>query len=168
MQIKKEFKGNIGLFLVCAELSKRNLIVMPTSRNTKGYDLVVLEPKANKSIAIQVKCTDKKDFPILNSHWCNYKMKIKEKILADFIFVDISNVEEPRYFVLTKMQIRNTIRTRIRNYIRQYQEKHAMTLEQMLQKEKEQNRKPDLWTLKLTEIDKFEDEWQKLVKKIRK
>jgi len=48
MTIEKEFKGNVGLFLVCAEFSKRNLIAMPTSRNTKGYDVVVLNPKTNK------------------------------------------------------------------------------------------------------------------------
>jgi len=50
MEIKKEFKGSVGLFLVCAELSKQNLIAMPTSRNTKSYDIIVLNPDTNRSI----------------------------------------------------------------------------------------------------------------------
>ena len=102
MEIKKEFKGNVGLFLVCAELSKLNLIVMPTSRNTKGYDIVVLNPCTNKSVGLQVKCSDRKEFPIFSSHWKNYKEKIDEKILSPFVFVDISEINNPRYYILTR------------------------------------------------------------------
>ena len=46
---ERQFKGNLGMFLVCAELSKHNLIAMPTSRNTKGYDIVVLNPRTNRA-----------------------------------------------------------------------------------------------------------------------
>ena len=88
--IAPQFKGNLGLFLVCAELSKRNLIAMPTARNTKGYDIVVLNPKTKKAVPIQVKCTDKRDFPILNTHWRDYEDRIEDSILCDFVFVDIS------------------------------------------------------------------------------
>lgn len=35
-EIKKEFKGNIGLFFTCNEISKMNFIAMPTSRNREN------------------------------------------------------------------------------------------------------------------------------------
>jgi hypothetical protein len=71
--IGREFKGNLGLYLVCVELSKLNLITMPTTRNTKGYDIMVMNPATNKATGVQVKCTDKKDFPVIASHWSDYK-----------------------------------------------------------------------------------------------
>jgi hypothetical protein len=62
-KVAKDFKGNVGIFLVAAKLSAMNIIALTTSRNTKGYDIVVLNPETNKGKGIQVKCTDKKDFP---------------------------------------------------------------------------------------------------------
>jgi len=112
MEIKREFKGNVGLFLVCAELSKLNLIVMPTTRNTKGYDIVVLNPCTNKSVGLQVKCSDRKEFPIFSSHWKNYKEKIDEKILSPSL---------------------------------------------------ERKRKPDLWVLKLSDVEKYKDRWDSII-----
>lgn len=95
--IKPQFKGNLGMFLVCAELSKLNLIAMPTSRNTKGHDIVVLNPQTNKAVGLQVKCTDRKDFPVLTSNWSDYEEKIEEKIMADFVFVDISELDNDTF-----------------------------------------------------------------------
>ncbi|MDD4877220.1 MAG: hypothetical protein PHQ86_08875, partial [Dehalococcoidales bacterium] len=104
--IKPQFKGNIGIFLVCAELSKLNLIAMPTSRNTKGYDILVMNPETNKSVGIQVKCTDRKDFPILSSYWKNYEEEIQRKIICDFVFVDIADLKNPGYYVLSVAEMR--------------------------------------------------------------
>ena len=58
--LKKEYKGNVGLFLVCLEISKKNLIALPTSRNTRGLDLIVLHPDTNKAVGLKVKCSDQK------------------------------------------------------------------------------------------------------------
>jgi len=159
MGIKKEFKGNVGLFLVCAELSKRNLIAMPTSRNTKGYDVIVLNPDTNKSIGIQVKCSDKKEFPIINSHWKDYEEKIDERIICPFVFVDISDINNPRYYILMKDEVKNLIKETIERYIEEYQNKHKMTFREMLEMEERTKRRADLWVLKLSNIEKYKDNW---------
>ena len=164
--IEPKFKGNIGMFLVCAELSKRNLIAMPTSRNTKGYDVVVLNPESNKSVGLQVKCTDKKDFPIMNSHWCDYEQQIKGKILCDFIFVDIAAVNVPQYFILSVEEMKDTLTSSIWEYALRYQQKNNLDWAGMLRVEKEQKRKPNLWTLKLSQIDKFKDNWRTIINKL--
>ncbi len=167
MKIKREFKGNLGVFLVCAELSKRNLIAMPTSRNTKGYDVIALNPDTNISIGIQVKCSDKGEFPILTSHWSNYKEKIKEKIISPYIFVDISNLEKPNYYILTKEEMKNLMIERIESYIRKYQEKHNTTFEEMLKMEKETKRKPDVHVIKLKDIENYKDKWNSIIDLLR-
>ena len=163
MEIKKEFKGNVGLYLVCAELSKRNLIALPTSRNTKGYDVVVLNPTTNKSIGIQVKCSDKKEFPIFSSHWRDYEKKINEKILSPFILVDISNIDAPVYYILTKREMKNLMKVKIEEYINSYQEKHKITLEEMLKKEEKEKRKADLWVLKLSDVKDYKNRWRAII-----
>jgi hypothetical protein len=124
--IKSQFKGNLGMFLLCAELSKRNLIAMPTSRNTKGYDIVVLDPETNAAIGIQVKCSDAREFPILNSHWRDYREKIEEKITSPFVFVDISDSDKPNYFVVGEEDLKGLLQSSIETYVRDYGQKHGL------------------------------------------
>jgi len=163
MEIKKEFKGNVGLFLVCAELSKRNLIAMPTSRNTKGYDIIVLNPATNKSIGVQVKCSDKKEFPIFSSHWKNYNDKINEKIMSPFVFVDISNIDDPRYYILTEEEMKDLAKEKIEGYIKIYQKKHKKTFEEMLKMEESTKRNANLWVLKLSDVEKYKNKWRSII-----
>ncbi len=59
----------------------RNLIALPTSRNTKGIDLVILNDESNKSVGLQIKCSDKKEYPVINSYWYDYKEEIRKKII---------------------------------------------------------------------------------------
>ena len=153
--IKREFKGNLGMFLVCAELSKRNLIAMPTSRNTKGYDIVVLNPETNTAAAIQVKCTDRKDFPILSSHWRDYE----EKIVADFVLVDISDSDKAKYFIVSDKDLKGILRSSIKKYASDYGKKHNQSWERMLDSEKTERRKPNLWAIKLSDIEAYEGKW---------
>jgi hypothetical protein len=35
-ELKREFKGNLGLFLVCAELTKRNLLILEEICKQRG------------------------------------------------------------------------------------------------------------------------------------
>jgi hypothetical protein len=86
--IEKQFKSDVGVYLVAAKLSQMNLIALTTSRNTKGYDIVVLEPSTNQGRGIQVKCSDKSEFPVMQSLLRDYQQEIPKKIVSDFVFVD--------------------------------------------------------------------------------
>ena len=158
MEIKKEFKGNIGLYLVCAELSKRNLIALPTSRNTKGYDVVVLNPTTNKSIGIQVKCSDKKEFVIFGSNFKNYPIKIKEKILSPFVLVDISQWIKTGstvgYYILSESEMKKLLGKKMKRYISTHPHRKAV-------------KKPAPWSLKIKDIQKYKDEWGTIIGLLR-
>ena len=54
-QTNRQIAGNIGLFYVCCELSRRGWNVMPTSRNARGIDIVAYKGNALKPVLIQVK-----------------------------------------------------------------------------------------------------------------
>jgi len=164
---KPQFKGNLGMFLVCAELSKRNLIAMPTSRNTKGYDIVVLNPETNAAVGIQVKCTDRKEFPILSSHWRDYEEKIEEKIVSDFVFVDISDSDKPNYFIVTDKELKALLKSSIKKYVSDYGDKHDLSWERMLEKEKTEKRKPDLWVIRLKDIEAYKNRWETITDRLQ-
>ena len=168
-EIKPQFKGNLGMFLVCAELSKHNLIAMPTSRNTKGYDIVVLNPETNAGAAIQIKCTDQpqKGFPIMTAHWRDYEKKIDEHIMSDFVFVDISDLNKPNYFILSKEEFKRVFKSAVDQYGRKYQQGHGLTWEQMLEKEENEKRKPHLWAVELSDIEAYKDRWETITDKLR-
>lgn len=144
------------MFLVCAELSRRNLIALPTSRNTKGYDIVVMDPKNGEAMGIQVKCTDRKDFPVFTSHFRDFEQKIGDKIVAPFVFVDISDLATPRYFILSKEEMQRLLKHGVNSYMGVYSRKHGQSREETLQREKKAN----LWAVKLRHIESFENHWE--------
>ena len=156
---EKQFKGNLGMFLVCAELSKRNLIAMPTSGNLKGYDIIVLNPRTKKALPLQVKCGGKKGFPLLNSHWKDYEQTIENKILSDFVFVDISDLGNPRYFIVSEKEMKDIIRSSIILYSQRYQQKKTLTWEQMIEEENNKKRNPHVWAIDLKSIKEYENKW---------
>lgn len=56
--MKRQLVGNVGLYVVCAELSKMGFNVMPTARNAKGVDIVGYDDYG-KAFTVQVKTLTK-------------------------------------------------------------------------------------------------------------
>lgn len=55
MATKGQMTGMQGVYLVAAELTKRGLIVSPTSRSAFGADLLVTDDKCRHAWSVQVK-----------------------------------------------------------------------------------------------------------------
>ena len=58
---RNQLVGNIGLYYVCYELSKKGWNAMTTSRNARGVDVVIYDQKGPKSHTIQVKSLSKRN-----------------------------------------------------------------------------------------------------------
>jgi hypothetical protein len=166
-EVRREIKGNIGLFLTCVEVSKMNLIALPTSRNTKGLDLIVLQPDTNKSIGVQVKCSDKKQYPVFSSFWYNYEEVMSKKIISPFIFVDISVIEKPEYFILSKKQITEMLQKKIENYIDDYTKRKNVSLADIHAKEKSKKKNTDNWVVSHDEIKMYHKNWEAITDLIK-
>ncbi len=84
--------GNVGLYYVCYELSKKGWNVLPTSRNTKGVDIVIFSEKAYRKYTIQVKSLSQKTPVPLGNNLDN--------LFGDFLII-CRNVfdEKPEVFV---------------------------------------------------------------------
>lgn len=160
MNIEKQFKGNVGMYLVAAKLSQMNLIALTTSRNTRGYDVVVLNPSTNKGKGIQIKCSDRQEFPIMQSFLKDYEQEIQKKILCDYVFVDILSPDKPRFFVVPQEEMKQVLKESIESWI--FPIRSGKSFEEMKRTEK----KKQLWTVDLDNLEEYEDNWSSLIESL--
>jgi hypothetical protein len=94
--------GNVGLYYVCNELSKRRWNVLPTSRNAKGIDVVIYSQDAKRTHTLQVKALSKKSPAPIGSKLDN--------LIAEFLIVcrEVFS-EKPEVFVMRIDKIRKKI-----------------------------------------------------------
>jgi hypothetical protein len=98
LEMNAHIVGNIGLYFVCYELSKRGWNVMPTARNAKGIDIIAYNLTATRYIGVQVKSLSKKNpVPLGNS---------LEKIISDF-WIIVNDLEgTPGIFLLRPDEVK--------------------------------------------------------------
>ena len=53
--------GNIGLYWVCYQLSRRGWNAMPTARNARGVDVIAYNSDCSRMLAIQVKTLSRRN-----------------------------------------------------------------------------------------------------------
>jgi len=58
-EIRNDLVGIAGVHYVAFELSRRGMIALPTTRNTKGYDIIVVSSDGTRHANIQVKAAQK-------------------------------------------------------------------------------------------------------------
>ena len=94
-KMNSQVVGNIGLYYVCYQLSKRGWNVLPTSRNAKGIDIVIYDQLGNRRHTIQVKALSKRS-PV------PFSRDFKDLVPADFLIICRLVLEEkPETFVAT-------------------------------------------------------------------
>jgi hypothetical protein len=89
--LSKQMVGNIGLYYVCYELSKRGWNCLPTCRNAKGIDIVIYNHNAKCMRTIQVKSLSK----------INDNVSIST-FMADFLIICGNARANPEIFILTE------------------------------------------------------------------
>ncbi|MGC2384523.1 MAG: hypothetical protein WA631_15595 [Nitrososphaeraceae archaeon] len=60
VRVSNRLVGNIGLFYICYELSKRGWNALPTSRNARGIDIIIYSQDAKRKFTIQCKTLRRK------------------------------------------------------------------------------------------------------------
>jgi len=107
--------GNVGLYYVCYELSKRGWNVLPTSRNTKGIDIIIFSEKAKRMHTIQVKSLSKKDPVPLGSSL--------ENLFGEYLIICRKVFDEkPEIFIAKIDELKNNglIHERVKNNEKSY------------------------------------------------
>lgn len=92
--MSSQLVGNVGLFYVCYELSKRGWNCLPTSRNVKGIDIVIYNEDASITHTLQVKPLSKRNAVPFGSN---------KNLMAEFLIVCLLT-DPPTLWCLTKQE----------------------------------------------------------------
>ncbi len=121
--------GNIALYYTAYILSRHGWNVLPTSRNTRGVDIVIYSQDGTKMHTIQVKGLFKRNPVPFGSNSNN--------LIAEFYVIVLLNElkSEPWAFVLNKENIKEKLRMR------------------------EKNKKVSYWLKELKFLSEFKNKW---------
>ena len=115
--------GQVGEFLVCAELGRRGLIATPFAGNVPAFDILAADELC-RTVPIQVKASNSDNWPADARHWMNIEFDEDTKRQnyrepakienPDLIYVCVAiapanSTDGDRFFVLTKSQVQNAI-----------------------------------------------------------
>lgn len=109
---KNQLVGNIGLYYVCYELSKRGWNAMPTARNARGVDIVVYNQKGTVSHTLQVKSLTKRNPAPFGSSLGG--------LIADYIFIVNNVYETPNVYIVDTSTAKLRIHEGIKNGRKSY------------------------------------------------
>lgn len=109
--------GQIGEYLVCAELGRRGLIATPFAGNVPTFDVLATDEQC-RTVPIQVKCSKSETFPSDARNWMqieydpetgrqNYRCPLRIEN-ADLIYVCVAIAapgSRDRFFILKKSDL---------------------------------------------------------------
>ncbi len=154
--------GQIGEFLVCAELGRLGLIATPFAGNVPGFDVIATDEHYN-SVPIQVKANNGGSTWQFNGDKyldIDYDPKTKKqtigglKKIADpnliFVFVWLGHRKKSpdRYFVLTKRELQQVMRDHYEKYLRDHDGQRP------------QNPESRFIAIRLPELAPYENRWK--------
>ena len=129
--INSKLAGQIGEYLVCAELGKRGYIATSFTGNVPEFDLIIANENL-KTIPIQVKTSRSENWPTRANLWLNIEIDDKEKKQVDkgnivisnpnLIYVcvalaEIDTDKKDRFFILTKKDIQEICNKHYREWM---------------------------------------------------
>lgn len=124
-----QLTGQIGEYLVCAELGRLGLIATSFTGNVPEYDLLVCD-EGLKSLPIQVKTTRSVTWPSRANQWLNIEIDDSAEIQInhgrlqitnpDLVYVCVSLGQsrgQDRFFICTKTDIQDACITSYENWM---------------------------------------------------
>ncbi|MDP8206018.1 MAG: hypothetical protein P9L92_05085 [Candidatus Electryonea clarkiae] len=117
--LSNKLAGQVGEFLVCAELGRRGFIATSFTGNVPEFDLIVADEKLT-TIPIQVKTSRWNNYPTRANVWIDIEFDHKNKRQIDRGNLDIDNpeliyicislkktdsLERDRFFILQKKDL---------------------------------------------------------------
>ena len=129
--LSNKLAGQVGEYLVCAELGRRGLIATSFTGNVPEFDLVVADDKLT-TIPIQVKTSRADNYPTKASLWIDIEIDHENKQQIDrgdlsidnpaLIYISVSlkkadSTERDRFFVLKKMDLQKICAANYRKWM---------------------------------------------------
>ncbi|MFW6130858.1 MAG: hypothetical protein ACOC56_06690 [Atribacterota bacterium] len=113
-KISPSITGMAGVFFVSYQLSKKGMLVLPTNRNTKGFDIIAMDKDGQRLKLIQVKTQKKR-----SRYWpCGSPVPDFMGKDAFYIFTRPEEKGKEHYesFIVPANDVKKTIEERIEDY----------------------------------------------------
>ncbi len=160
--VDKALVGQYGVYHVASLLCWKGYNAVPTSRNTKAVDLIVHNPRNDKSVGIQVKTLrqqrkrdpSKDGYAIINV--IPEKMnEVKDKFSNPFVFVYIPTGEKPnpRCFIVPKEDVFKLCKEQWERYVRE--SKHRESTNEIAKRRQ-------VLGILVKELESYENKWDQL------
>jgi hypothetical protein len=159
--------GQIGEFLVCAELGRRGLIAAPFAGNVPAFDIVAADEACN-TVAIQVKSTRSDNWPVGAKDWMDIELDQKTQaqkpggpLLIEnpgLIYVHVVIAElnggKDQFFVLTKEQLQQVVITRYSSWMATINWRRP--------------KRPDCWEVRyrVQDLEPYRENWSLITEKL--
>ncbi len=163
--LNSKLAGQIGEFLVCAELGKRGLIATCFTGNVPEFDLIVADQDLN-TVPIQVKSSRSGNWPTKANLWLDIKVNHESKqqidngdsqitnpdlIYACVYLAKAESTDNDRYFILTKSDLQKICSENYRKWMNTIDWKRPKNYESL------DNR------YHLEDLEPFENNWSLVV-----
>lgn len=160
--LRNRLAGQVGEYLVCAELGRRGLIATSFTGNVPEFDLIVADSSLS-TIPIQVKTSRSDNWPTNAGLWIDIEVDDENKKQIDRGDREISNPdliyvcvqlataesgERDRFFILLKRELQTICARNYRTWISQYDWKRPRNYKSL------DNR------YTVTDLEPFENNWQ--------
>ena len=153
--------GQVGEFLVCAELGRRGLIATPFAGNVPAFDLIATDGELN-SVPIQVKTSNGSSWQFSGGKLLDIAFEkatgrqqvlgIRDQDNHDLIYVFVwlghSRSRPDRFFILTKGAFLTTLQDHYEAYLEKHGGRRPKSPESMYS------------ALRLPDLEPFEDNWK--------
>lgn len=129
--LSNKITGQIGEYLVCAQLGKLGYIATSFTGNVPEFDIIITDENLC-TIPVQVKTTNGESWPTKADLWINIEIDEINKLQIDmgnkkidnpdliYVCVMLSNINDSntdRYFILTKSDLQNICAENYREYM---------------------------------------------------
>jgi hypothetical protein len=101
VKISNQLVGNMGLYYICYELSKRGWNALPTCRNARGIDVMIYSQDAVRKYTIQVKALSKRAPVSLGNKL--------DSLYADYLIICRNVLKQPEIFIAKIADIMTSI-----------------------------------------------------------
>ena len=158
---RNQLIGMAGVYYVAAELCRRGYIALPTSRNLRAFDLIVMDQETGRSVGVEVKTREprkgeKVQFKVIQATGESilYGDALEKRIKSCYVFVCLPPEEQPTFYIVPRDDVVRLVKESVKYYFET--RKHPRkTREQILK-----SRYPVGPYLEL--LKKYKDKWELL------
>ena len=157
--------GQVGEYLVAAELARRGLIATTFTGNVPHYDIIASDARG-RHVSVQVKTSNSLNWQFAIDHFCNIQFRGEHQVIRSVlrqpvnrlvvVLVKLADVgERDRFFVCTWQRLRDILVRGHREYLHRHQGRRPKNPQSLH------------CALQASSVKRYEGRWETVSKSLR-